>query len=283
MMQRILVIGGTGTVGREVVSQLGASGTAVRVLTRQPGAASLTEGVEVRAGDLTVPESLDGALDGIDGVLLIWTAPAGSVTAALERITRQVGRVVLLTSPHTVKHPFFNQPNPVQKLHALLEQTLRESGVQWTILRPGMFAANAIGWWGRQMRAGGPIRWPYLDAPTAPIDPRDIAAVGTRALCHDGHAGAEYVLTGPESLTQRQQIEIIGRAAGRPAEVEELTPEEAARELGFPPPVIRMLMDAWAAALGQPAVVTSTVAEVTGRPARTFAEWAADHAAAFRP
>jgi uncharacterized protein YbjT (DUF2867 family) len=104
-----------------------------------------------------------------------------------------------------------------------------------------------------------------------------------RALCEDGHAGAEYVLTGPESLSQGEQIAIIGEAIGRTLRVEEMSPAEAKSELAiFPPVVLQMLMDAWGAAMGQPAHVTSTVAEVTGVGARTFGEWARDHAAAFR-
>src|SRR5947208_3626986 len=81
------------------------------------------------------------------------------------------------------------------------------------------------------------VRWPYLAVPTAPIDERDIAAVAVRALCEDGHAGAEYVLTGPESLSQGEQIVTIGEAIGRTLRVEELSPEEARSELAaiFPP------------------------------------------------
>jgi uncharacterized protein YbjT (DUF2867 family) len=128
------------------------------------------------------------------------------------------------------------------------------------------------------------VRWPYLAAPTAPIHERDIAAVAVRALCEDGHAGAEYVLTGPQSLTQSEQISTIGAVIGRSLRIEEISPEDAKQELLtlMPPPAVKMLFGAWSAAIGQPALVTSTVAEITGAPARTFHDWAADHAAAFR-
>ena len=123
-----------------------------------------------------------------------------------------------------------------------------------------------------------------LAAPTAPIDERDIAAVAVRALCEDGHAGAEYVLTGPQSLSQFEQISTIGDVIGRSLRMEEISPEEARRELLalMPAFVVNMLLDAWAAAIGQPALVTSTVAEITGAPARTFRDWATDHAEAFQ-
>ena len=99
--------------------------------------------------------------------------------------------------------------------------------MQWTFLRAGMFAGNALHFWAPRIRVGDVVRWPYLDAPTAPTDERDIAAVAVRALCDDAHAGAEYVVTGPESLTQAEQVQTIGRALGRSLRGEEISPEEA--------------------------------------------------------
>jgi uncharacterized protein YbjT (DUF2867 family) len=178
----------------------------------------------------------------------------------------------------------FQQPNPARNLGLQIERIIEASACQWTFLRPGMFAANARGWWGPQIRAGDVVRWPYLAVPTAPIDERDIAAVAVRALCEDGHARAEYVLTGPQSLSQFEQLSTIGRASGRSLRIEEITPDQARQELLniMPPPVINMLLDAWAAASGQPAFLTSTVEEITRAPGRTFLEWATDHAPEFR-
>jgi uncharacterized protein YbjT (DUF2867 family) len=280
-MQRILVTGATGTVGRQVVSQLSTEAR-VRALTRNPDTAGLPPEVEVVRGDLTVPAALDGCMDGVDAVFLVWTAPGDSAPAAVDRMARHAGRIVYLTSPHQTPHPFFQQPNPMAALHAGIERSIEASGLPWTFLRPGMFAANVLFWWAPQIRAGDVVRWPYAAAPTAPIHERDIAAVAVRALLEDGHDGAEYVLTGPQSLTQREQVATIGDVLGRSLRFEELSPEGARRELGFPPPVMDMLLNAWAAALGQPALVTSTVAEVTGRPARTFRDWVIDHADELR-
>ena len=147
-----------------------------------------------------------------------------------------------------------------------------------------MFAANALSWWAPQIRAGADVvRWPHVAAPTAPIHERDIAAVAVRALCEEGHAGAEYVLTGPQSLSQLEQISTIGGVIGRSLRIEEISPEDARSELLtlMPAHVVNMLLDAWAAAIGQPAFVTSTIVEITGTPARTFRDWAIDHAAEF--
>ena len=91
-------------------------------------------------------------------------------------------------------------------------------------------------------------------------------------------------MTGPQSLSLREQLSIIGSVIGRSLEIQEMSPDEARRELLaiMPPPVINMLLNAWAAASGQPAFVASTVEEITGTPARTFLDWARDHAANFQ-
>jgi uncharacterized protein YbjT (DUF2867 family) len=284
-MNRILVIGATGNVGRHVVHQLAATGARFRVMTRRPDAAGWPPQVEVVRGDLTVPETLDRCLEGIDTVFLVWVAPPEAVAGALERIAKHARRIVFLTAPLKTPHPFFQQPNPSRAAAERIERQIETSGVEWTFLRAGMFAGNARHFWGPRIRAGGVVRWPYLDAPTAPTDERDLAAAAVRTLCEGGHAGAEYVLTGPQSLTQAEQVHTIGRAIGRSLRVEEMSPDEARSEL-LPilgsSTVVNMLLNAWAAALGQPAFVTSTFAALTGAPARTFHEWATDHAAEFR-
>ena len=168
-------------------------------------------------------------------------------------------------------------------LHADIERLIATAGLASTIIRPGIFVSNARLWWAASIRNGEAVRWPYAAAETAPIDERDIAAVAARALCEDRHGGGDYVLTGPESLSQAEQVRTIGDAIGRRIRLEELSPEDFRRETAgmWPAPVVDMLLAAWKATLGQPAFVTSTVSDVLGSPARTFRQWAADHAAAF--
>ena len=281
-MNRILVTGATGNVGRQVVSQLLATDARVRALTRNPDIADLPPGVEVVRGDLTDPEGLDGCLEGVDAVFLVWTARADAAPAAVDRMARHTRRVVFLSSPHRTPHPLFQQPNPLAVMHAEIERLIEASGLRWSFLRPGMFAANALSWWAPQIRAGDVVRWPYGAAPTAPIHERDIAAIAVHALLEAGHDGADYVLTGPQSLSQHEQVITIGDVIGRSLRFEELSPTAARRELLFPASALDMLLNAWAAAIGQPALVTSTVAEISGRPARTFRDWVIDHAEEFR-
>jgi len=283
-MNRILVIGATGKVGHQVVSQLVSAGAQVRAMTRNPDAADLPPQVEIMRGDLTVPETLDACLEGIETVFLVWVAPPATAAAVLERIARYALRIVFLSAPIKTAHPFFQQPNPVREMTAQIEYLIETSGLRWSFLRPGIFASNALRWWAPQIRRGDHVRWPYLSAPTAPIHEDDIARVAVRALCEDGHAGREYVLTGPQSLSQFDQVSTIGRVIGRSLRIEEISPDEARREWlpMVPAFVVNMLLDSWAAAIGQPALVTSTVGEITGEPARTFQEWATDHIAEFQ-
>ena len=238
--------------------------------------------VEVVTGDLTVPESLEAALRGVGAVFLVWTAPPATAPAVVERLATCARRVVFLSSPHQTPHPFFQQPNLMAVLHADIERLIAAAGLESTIIRPGMFASNALSWWASAIRAGGVVRWPYGAAETAPVDDRDVAAVAARTLYQDGHAGGDYVLTGPESLSQAEQVSIIGDVIGRRITFEELSPEEFRRETegSWPRPVVDMLLDAWGATIGRPAFMTSTVAGILGS-ARSFRQWVADHAGAF--
>jgi len=284
--QPVLVTGATGRIGRAVVAELLGAGVPVRALTRRPDAARLPEAVEVLSGDLTVPESLDHALQGVGAVFLVWTAPPATVPAVIDRLASRARRVVFLSSPHRTPHPFFQapQPNAMAVLHANVERLIAETGLASTIIRPGMFASNALHWWAASIRDGDAVRWPYGAAETAPIDERDIAAAAARSLSEDRHAGGDYVLTGPESLSQAEQVRIIGATIGRRIQFDELSPEDFRRETAgtWPVPVVDMLLIAWGATIGRPAFMTSSVFDIIGSPARTFRQWVADHADAFR-
>ncbi len=272
----ILVTGATGSVGRHVASQLLAESAAVRALVREPEAAGLPVGVEAVRGDLADPTSLDQALSGVDSVFLLWPFfSAEGASAVVEAIARSPRRVVYLSAEAAAEDP--------ESFWAVVERRIEESGLEWTFLRPTGFAKNTLGW-ADQVRAGA-VRGPYGQAARSLIHERDIAAVAVRALTEDGHVGKTYVLTGPATVTHAEQVRIIGEAIGRPVRWEEQSPADAR------PGLVEIFgdesfadgsLDTWAAFVTQPERVTATVEEVTGLPARSFSQWAVDHAADFR-
>ena len=279
----VLVTGATGRIGSLVVDELLRADASVRALARRPEDAPLPMGVEVVPGDFTVPSSLDAALDGVTAVFFVWTATPAAAPAVIARIASHTRRVVYLSAPFRTPHPFFQQPNPMRDLHAEVERLLANANLDVTILRPGMFASNALHWWAPQIRKSDVVRWPYADVETAPIDERDLAAVAARTLLDSRHAGGDYVLTGSESLSHAAQVRAIGDAIGRTLHFDELSPDDFRRgaEGSWPPGVADMLLDAWQATVGRSAFVSSSVQEIIGSPPRTFRRWAVDHAAAF--
>ncbi|MGI5225414.1 NAD(P)H-binding protein [Actinoallomurus sp. CA-142502] len=283
----ILVTGASGNVGSQVLAPLLERGIRVRAMTRTPELVRLPEGAEVVRGDLTDPEGLEKCLDGVDAVFLMWPFhDARPMTAVLEAINRHARRVVLLSSG-AVQDGLApdRHTDPVGRSHAEVERLLRQSGLAWTVLRPSTFAANAL-WWADQIRAGDTVAGPYGAVPMAMLHEADIAAVAVAALTEDGHDRACYRLTGPELLTQTEQVHVIGQALGRPLRWQELSREQARRRLlddeSFPDSFVDVLLDGYAKMLDAPApTLTRTVETVTGTPARTFHQWALDHAEQF--
>ncbi|MGY0502622.1 NAD(P)H-binding protein [Nocardia sp. FBN12] len=280
-ISRVLVIGATGHVGGQVVTQLAAGGRQVRALARDPRAASLPPDVEVVQGDLTVPETLERALDGVDAVYLTWPMLSAQIAeSVVARVAEHAHRIVLLSSA-AVRDDLGEQDHPIGRAHAVIEQPITESALEWTFLRPGGFATNTVEW-APQIRAGDVVRGAYGSASMALLHEADIAAVAVRALTTDGHAGARYILTGPAPLSRVEQVEAIGAALGRRLVWAEISPEAAVEHMDWlPPDMARVVLSGLAGLVDAPGTVTSTVHEVTGSPARDYRRWAADHVADF--
>ncbi len=286
----ILVTGATGTIGRPLVNLLASEGVKVRAVTRHPQAAGLPAGVEVVQGDPARPGTIAPFLDGVTALFLHPRAvglAAGELLALAHK--RGVQRVVALSAMN-VDDPLDQQPSRYNgDRNKEVEDAVTRSGLEWVALRVGAFTTNTLMWAG-QIRAGDVVRGPYA-ASTGPatgaaaIDPGDVAAVGARALLTDELVGRRPVLTGPQSLTQAQMVDVIGKVIGRPLRYQEIPPE-AARQgmlgLGFPEGFVDAYLSLLAEAVGRPALVTDEVDKALGRPARTYAEWVADHAAAFQ-
>ena len=280
----ILVTGATGKVGGQVATQLLGAGASVRALVRNPKTAILPDGVEVSRGDLSDPDTLDLPLGGVDSVFLVFpTLEADNVASAvISKLAEHASRVVYLSAAGVPDDPA-QQAEGIIGSHAEVERSIESSAVEWTFLRCQGFASNAL-LWADQIRSGSVVRWFHGAAARSLIHERDIAAVGVRALTEQGHGGAKYHLTGPQVLTQVEQVHAIGEAIGRPLQFKELSPETARQELfaEMPPTFVDSILDAHAKMVTEPEPVTSTVQDVTGTAARTFQEWAIDHASDFR-
>lgn len=278
----ILVTGATGTVGRQVVTQLSERGVPVRAVSRDPASAGLPAGTEVVRGDLADPASLEPHLAGVDSVFLVWPFTSPELAADLGArvvavLARHVTRVVYVSAQAAGERP--------DSFWATMERLIEDSGVAWTFLRPTGFAVNTL-MWADQIRDRARVRWPYGAAARSLVHEYDLAAVAVRALTEDRHDGQKYLLTGPEAITQADQVRIIGEAIGRTVRWEELAPEEARRQLlaaWGDPGFVDSALTTWAGLVTAPELVTRTVEEVTAVPARTFRQWAGDHISDFRP
>jgi uncharacterized protein YbjT (DUF2867 family) len=255
----------------------------VRVVTRNPSTASVPAGAEIVAGDLTDAESVREAFTGIERMFLYPPADSTTGTAALTKLAREQGvRHVVLLSSQTVLHP---SSGLIGQIHRIAEQEVTDSGLDWTLLRPGSFASISLIWaW--SLRADGVVRGQFPGASTNPVHEADVAAVATIALRTEDHLGATYHLTGPAAITQLEEMQQIGDAIGRTLRFEEQTSEQARAQLaGFTSPaMVEAIIGYYSAAAesGEPAPVVPTIEQITGRPARTFAKWAREHADDFR-
>ncbi|MGW2961838.1 NAD(P)H-binding protein [Streptomyces sp. NPDC001220] len=276
----IVVTGATGNVGRALVARLVAAGRPVRALTRAPETAGLPDKAEVVRFR---PDDQAALFEGADKVFLYVQGAGGRMPELLDAArTAGVRQAVLLSSG--IIREGADETHPIHAMHATAERQIRDSGLAWTFLRPNAFATNALQW-APQIRAGHTVRGVFADMLTAPIHEDDIAAVAERALLDDGHEGAVHRLTGPAATTNTDQIAAIGRAVGRDLAFVEVGPEEAAPLLfpQTPPELVRGLLKTFADTVGVAPEITATVEEITGRPARTFDQWAEDHTADFQP
>ncbi|OLF19467.1 SDR family oxidoreductase [Actinophytocola xanthii] len=285
----ILVTGATGFVGRHVVAQLADAGHPVRAMTRNPAAARFPDGVEVVRGDLLDPPSVAAVLTDVDRMYLFPEPRTAEEVVGLA-VRAGVERIVTLSSGAVGAGLDTDYQLPV-------EQAVERSGCAWTHLRPGEFASNTLRLWGPSIRAERVVHHHMPDWRGLPIHEADIAAVGVAALLGEGHHGRAYDLTGPERLSAREQVAAIAEALGEEVRLVEVS-QEKARDLllaqggwaadnanfitGFesysPTEMPELTAEEWDAAI----VPLPTVEEVTGRPPRTFAQWAREHAEDFR-
>ncbi|WP_434452167.1 SDR family oxidoreductase [Lentzea sp. E54] len=274
----IVVTGATGNIGRPLTRALVRAGEQVTAVSRH--AAEVPDGVRHQVADLADPASLD--LTGAKALFLLLSGDLHAVGAnPAELVGRAaahgVGRVVLLSSLGVRTRPFGTTRIAMRGL----EDVLRESGVDWTVLRPGGFASNAL-WWAESVRAHRTVAAPFGDVGVPVVDPADIAEVA--AACLLGDANGVLELTGPEVITPKEQTAAIAKALGEPVRFHELTRAEAkaGMEQLMPGELADDTLDILSSPTEAETQVSPDVRTVLGRAPRTFADWAERHVEAFR-
>jgi uncharacterized protein YbjT (DUF2867 family) len=265
-----LVTGATGNTGRHVVTELLRRGEPVRALTRDPIAAAKTLPAEVElvAGTHHEPATLGTALDGADRLHI-------TVTTGLAEVGPELVQRAVAAGVRRITLVWGGWVGPV-------EQAVADSGVEWTRLEPQEFMSNTLTW-AESIRSEGVVREPY-DFPSALVHEADIGAVAAVALLDEGHAGHAYNLTGPEALTSRERIALLSRTIHRDLTFEPITHEQAVDRLmatGVSRADAEYVIGWYAAPTDSSTTVDDTVERVIGRPARTFAQWVAEHAGRF--
>ncbi|MGW1997395.1 NAD(P)H-binding protein [Embleya sp. NPDC001921] len=278
----ILIVGATARFGRETVEILAATGTKVRALSRTPENAGLPAGVDVVRGDLTDAASLRPALDGVEKIFLVLPYGMDPSTLLTEAADAGVRHIVFLSSGAVVGDADDVQSDVIAAYHAGVEKAVVARGLDWTFLRLLFPAINTLSF-APQLRESDIVRAPYAGAAASVVHERDVAEAAAAVLTGDGHAQRVYDLTGPASLTQAEQVRVLGETLGRPLALEELDDGPVREQMShfLDAPFVNALFDLMAATVDRPAPVNDTIQRLVGHPARTYAQWAADHRADF--
>jgi uncharacterized protein YbjT (DUF2867 family) len=284
----ILVTGANGLSGSELVRRLSARGVPVRALVRSvakaQGLSSLAN-VEIVLGDMARPETLTGALRGVDRAMLISSSDPAmlEVQSSFIDAARKAGVTHVVKLSGIIPDP--ESPFRFARMHGEIERRLEDSGMAFTHLRAGEFMHAYF----RQVPsivAKGALFLPMEDARIAPIDIGDIAEVAAAVLTSPGHEGKTYPLTGPEALSMAEVADKLSAASGKRIQYVNVGPEEAKQAqlaAGIPPFLADALSELFAERRkGKESQVSPIIPTIFGWRATSFDEFAMRHAAIFR-
>lgn len=286
MADKILIVGATGNVGDNLVAALIGKGADVRGLahTEEGAAAVRAAGAEAVVGELTDPDSLDAAFDGVAAAFILTRGMenqvemAGNAVEAAKRAG--VGRIVRSSGflPEPVLETILGRQ------HHEIEQLVKASGVPYTIIRPTFFMQNIMGA-AQAIASDGVLYWAFGDGRAGMIDIRDIVDVAAEVLTSDGHEGATYTLTGPASISMHDVAEAFTKVLGKKIQYIDVPVEAAVQGMvgmGMP----QFMADSFGELFHNFADngadrATDTVEKVTGHEARSIDDFAGDFAGMF--
>ena len=274
----ILITGSTGHIGSELITALlPAQAGHIRVLTRNPGAV-FPDGTQKVVADLG-DSDLAPVLDGVHAVFLLTDGlniaahDHRLIAAALQAGVERIVKLSVLSVGH-------DATDPITTSHRAGEETIRDSGIGWTFLRPTALMSNALNW-APMIAADQVVHAPFAVGRAAVVDPADIAAVAAASLTQDGHNHRVYELTGPEALSPTDQVAILSQVLGRDLRYVETDPADTLAQMvsyGMPEELADAIIEMFRSTLepynSEP---TGDITEVTSRPARSFTDWAQAH------
>jgi uncharacterized protein YbjT (DUF2867 family) len=283
----ILITGATGNVGSEVVKILSRQKHRARAFVRRTSKARpiALPGIELVEGDFAQPDTIARSLEGVDRLFLL--IPSSS------QVEPQQRHFVDAAKRSGVKHIIklsqlgadTRSTGRFQRYHGAVEDYIRESGLNYTFLRPNLFMQGLLNF-RAVIAAQGAFYVAAGDARVSIVDVRDIAAIVALALTEPGHEGKVYEITGPESLTHAEMADRLSTAIGKTVKYVNISPN-AMREalVGFGMPEWQasgLVEDYDLYRRGEAAKVTTTVREVAGTAPIAFSQFARDYADAFR-
>jgi len=280
-MNRILITGASGNIGQPLVDSLHASGTPFETLSSRSTAAS-----GVRTGSYADPASLLRAFAGIDTLFVLLPLTPDKLVHArnVAAAAKAAGVSHIVRSSGAGADP--DAAYALPRLQGEVDRIFEDSGMATTFLRPAGFMQNYVGFLAGMVKAGT-VHGATGDTPQSLIDTRDIAAVAATILASPAaHAGKAYTLTGGDALTDSQRAAVLSQVLGRPIKFVAVPPDAAVagmRQMGMPDALVDWLASLNAlVSAGHAAAISPDAARLLGRAPITFAQFAADHRAAWQ-
>lgn len=282
----ILVTGASGNAGGAVLKEVRNTNKPLKAMYRsQDEAAKVPAAVGAVIADFADKLSLGRALKGVDAVYL--------VCSPVRELVELEGNMVDACREAGVRHVVLNSalgagdyPKSFPSWHRRVEDKLKASGLEYTILRPNSFMQNILTYYAPSIRSQGAFYAAMGNARTSFIDIRDIAAVAAKTLTSPGHAGKTYELNGPEALTYAEVADRISRVSGRKVQYVDIPAAQQKQSMldqRMPEWLVTALLDLQAYYTGgKGGEVDEVVQSIVGRAPTTMNQFLAEFADNFR-